>query len=189
MAKRKTSINREPPDWEINRDELKKAVEYLAFDMYHFRCYTKLYKNPKLGMFCPAAHQAVLYALLVHLRLLVDFFHNKAEKPDDCRLDHFKALPEFRAAFPASTKQDRKWAEKVGRNLSKRLVHFTATRWLKTQPNMKYYEEFGVTIDDLITKFQAALPQDLREVFEVHYRNWERNHPPLTKPPSGGEPL
>src|ERR1039458_6328359 len=56
-------------------DELKKAVEHLAFEMQHFRCYYKLYTNADLSRFSGAAHQAVLYALLLHLRLLIDFFY------------------------------------------------------------------------------------------------------------------
>src|ERR1035438_7893970 len=69
-------------------DELKKAVEHLAFETQHFRCYSKLYKSADLSRLSDAATQAVQYALLLHLRLLIDFFYGEA-KQDDCHVDHF----------------------------------------------------------------------------------------------------
>jgi hypothetical protein len=42
---------------------------------------------------------------------------------------------------------------------------------------MNRYDEFIPTIDDLITKFEAALPKEVRQVYLKYYRHWERCHP------------
>src|SRR5437879_6421158 len=82
-------------------EELKEAVKHLAFEMQHFRCYSKLYSNEDLARFSRAARQAVMYSLLLHLRLLIAFFFSEATQ-DDCHVDHFNILPGFQAAFPAT---------------------------------------------------------------------------------------
>src|SRR6478672_3222190 len=69
-----------PPPRVFSVDELKKAVQHLSFETYHFRCYTELYKNPDLMAFTMAARQAVQYALLLHLRLLINFFYGRANQ-------------------------------------------------------------------------------------------------------------
>jgi hypothetical protein len=157
-------------------DELKKAVEHLAFEMQHFRCYSKLYKNSDLSRFCGAAHQAVLYALLLHLRLLIDFFYGEARQ-DDCNVDHFNVLNGFEAAFPASIHLHSARNKKMSADLNKLLAHMTATRWEKNRPPMNDYDSFIPTIDDLITKFEAALPEEVRQVYLRHYQRWESSHP------------
>lgn len=157
-------------------DELKRAVEHLSFEMQHFRCYSKLYSNSDLERLSGAAHQAVRYALLLHLRLLVDFFYMEAEQ-DDCHVDHFNVLDGFEADFPASIHLHSARSKKLSVDLNKLLAHFTATRWEKYRPPMNDYDEFIPTIDDLITRFEAALPEDVRQVYLKHYRYWEYSHP------------
>lgn len=49
----------------------KKAVVHLAFEVYHFRCYRRLFGNSRL---IPVARQAVIYSLLLHERVLLGFF-------------------------------------------------------------------------------------------------------------------
>ena len=157
-------------------DELKKAVEHLAFEMQHFRCYSKLYSNDDLCRFSPAAYQAVRYALLLHLRLLVDFFYGEPQQ-DDCHVDHFNVLDGFETAFPANIHIHTSRNKKMSVDLNKLMAHMTATRWEKHRPSMNDYDAFIPTIDDLITKFEAALSEDVRLVYLRHYRHWESAHP------------
>lgn len=169
--------NRRTPDPRVfSVDELKKAVEHLSFETQHFRCYSKLYSNADLSRFSGAAYQAVRYALLLHLRLLVDFFYGAA-KLDDCNVDHFNVLGGFEAAFPASIHVHDERTKTVSVNLNKLLAHLTATRWEKPRPLMDDYDKFLPTISNLITRFEAALPEDVRQVYMRHYRRWESCHP------------
>lgn len=159
-------------------DELKKAVEHLSFEMQHFRCYSKLHRNAEFARFGGATHQAVGYALLLHLRLLIDFFYREAQQGDDCKVDHFNVLDGFEAAFPASIHLHSPQTRQMSVYLNKLLAHMTAIRWEKsTRPPMSDYYEFLPTIDDLITRFEAALPEDVRQVYLKHYRYWEYFHP------------
>ena len=157
-------------------DELKEAVKHLAFDMQHFRCYSTLYSDPHLRRFSAAASQAVMYALLLHLRLLIDFFYGEA-KQDDCHVDHFNTLSGFEAAFPASIHHRSAGINKISANLNKFLAHMTATRWENNRPSMNEYEKVMPTIDHLIQRFEDALPEDLRQVYSKHYQIWEGRHP------------
>ena len=156
-------------------DELKEAVKHLAFDMQHFRCYSKLYSDVHLERFSAAASQAVMYALLLHLRLLIDFFYGEARQ-DDCHVDHFNILDGFEAAFPGSIHQRSAGIDNISADLNKFLAHMTAARWENNRPPMNEYEKFIPTIDHLIKRFEGALPEDLRQVYSEHYRMWERRH-------------
>ncbi len=42
---------------------------------------------------------------------------------------------------------------------------------------MASYDEFMPIIDDLITRFEAALPEDVGQVFLAWYRHWDHLHP------------
>ena len=156
-------------------DELKEAVKHLAFDMQHFRCYSKLYSDVHLQQFSAAASQAVRYALLLHLRLLIDFFYGEA-KQDDCHVDHFNVLDGFEAAFPGNIHHRSAGITKINSDLNKFLAHMTAARWENNRPPMNEYEKFILTIDRLIKRFEDALPEDLRQLYSGHYRMWERSH-------------
>jgi len=145
--------------------ELKKAVQELAFDVQHFRCYVQLYKKPKLRQVCPAAYQAVIYSLLLHLRVLLDFFYGPPKK-DDCWVRHFSVLPEFSAAFPSKILSPAPHeARELSLTLHKRLAHLTATRWEKPPRSMDYYEQYFDGINTLIDQFTAALPTDNQNDF------------------------
>jgi hypothetical protein len=83
-------------------EELKRAAENIAFEILHFRSFAILKDNQDLRHFCPAASQATRYGALLHLRVLIDFFYGTPKKPDDCNVVHFRILPRFLDAFPAS---------------------------------------------------------------------------------------
>ena len=114
---------------EFTEADLNKAVTHFAFDVQHFRCYLDLHRNTKLRRTSPAAWQAVVYSLLLHLRLLLNFFYGRPRE-DDCCVRHFKVLPGFSVAFPSnSLSLTPVEARQVSFNLNKRLAHLTATRW------------------------------------------------------------
>src|ERR1039458_9693808 len=52
----------------------KKAVTDLAFEVYHFRCYSRLYRDSQLAL---VLRQAVIYSLLLHVRVLLGFFSGR----------------------------------------------------------------------------------------------------------------
>jgi hypothetical protein len=171
---------REPVAQTFNPDEaqLKEALKHLAFDVYHYHCYSKLHHEGRLT--CPPVlSQAVIYALLLHLRLLLDFFY-KTPKRDDIGVDHFRVFPEFDAAFPSRILDpDPNDVRQVSFSLNKRLAHFTATRWTETQKPMQFYDKYFTSIDKLLVMFEAALPDGPRQIFVNTVRDWERKHPAI----------
>src|ERR1700720_744646 len=82
----------------FGKKELTKAVKELAFDVQHFRCYLRLYREGSLRKCSPTVEQAVRYSLLLHFRLLLDFFYEQPSD-DDCCADHFRVLPGFATTF------------------------------------------------------------------------------------------
>ena len=159
----------------FEKDDLEQAAREIAFDMYHFRLYVQLQRDRKFWK--PTENQAIIYALLLHFRLLLDFFY-KEPVQDDCCVGHFRHFKEFEAAFPPEIHEAPNGAREVGVNLNKRLAHFTATRWRELQPDMAYYEPYFGGIEVLIAAFQEALPPDVREVFTKTMGHWEAMHPP-----------
>jgi hypothetical protein len=169
------AVKKPKPLRKFSHDELKKAVEHLAFETQHFRCYRKLHHNGKLRAFSAAATQAVGYSLLLHLRVLIDFFYAAPEK-DDCCVDHLNALPGFATSFPASLHVHTPKTREVSETLNKFLAHLTATRWEKPRQAWDYYDQFAPTIENLVEKFETALPDDFKKVYLKAYQHWDSNH-------------
>jgi hypothetical protein len=161
----------------FSEEQLKQAVEHLAFDVQHFRCYVRLHREGQLRKCSPTVSQAVIYSLLLHLRLLLDFFYGPP-RYDDCWVGHFRSLPGFAAKFPSEilvpAPED---ARALSVNLNKRLAHFTAIRWEVQAPAMDFYDRYFDGIENLIGAFQAALPVEIRQVFTEAIGQWERRHP------------
>jgi hypothetical protein len=158
----------------FDRTELISAAYHLAFDVHHFRFYARLHKDSRLTTFGPAVHQAFLYSLLLHFRILLDFFY-KPPRFDDCGIDHFRALPEFAGAFPPAIHVPI-GATEVSVNLNKRLAHLTATRWREPQPDMSYYTDYFEGIEKLIVEFQSALPDDVRQIFDGRLQEFNKQY-------------
>jgi hypothetical protein len=154
----------------IRKDELPKALEHLAFDICHFRLYVERLRSGSTQQ-DRASFQAMLYALLLHFRLLIDFFYGKPTQ-DDCCVCNFDPLDGFEQAFPASLRQEPKWKAEVSGHLNKRLAHFTASRWRETRPPMDYYAQHFGTILDLISRFEQALPPESRQQLGRGKRMW-----------------
>jgi hypothetical protein len=157
----------------FNKAELEKAVKELAFDVQHYRCYARLYREGDLRKCSPTVEHAVRYSLLLHFRLLLDFFYAQPED-DDCCVDHFRVLPEFAATFRLTTKP--RSLEAVRTTLHKRLARLSATRWTHDAPPFRYYASHLDRIDKLIVKFENALPDDVKHIFTEHIRRWDVSH-------------
>ena len=162
----------------FSRDDLEKAVTHLAFDVQHFRCYVQLFENHRLQTASPAAWQAVIYSLLLHLRLLLDFFYGPP-KQDDVWVGHFRSIPQFDQVFPATIQiPTPAEARALSVNLHKRLAHLTATRWEEPAPPMNFYQKYFQAVDALLNSFDAALPADLQKPYHAALNRWEKAHPP-----------
>src|ERR1700685_3733691 len=126
------------PSVTFPESDLLHAGEHLAFDVFYFRLYADRYRTYRSDMQYKESHQAVLYALLLHFRLLLHFFYGKPQH-DDCCAEHFRSLPGFEAGFPPEIHTVPPWEGEVRRHLNKRLAHFAATRWKTPRPDMDYY--------------------------------------------------
>lgn len=133
-------------DRPIEADELSLAAEHLAFDFFYFRLYKRLNKDIRLAFSLHGAHQAITYALLLHFRVLLDFFHMKPVKDDCCVIHFIDFIPEFKTSF--GEVEEPLTLKIVRDNLHKRLAHMTATRWREVRPEMDYYENTSMTSTD-----------------------------------------
>jgi hypothetical protein len=118
--------------------------------------------------------QALGYALLIHIRVLGDFFFSRHTSFDDCHVCHFKEClsPEM-CPTPIRTQK----IVDLGTALNKFLVHFTSTRWEQQRRSWNFYDEFTPVLEDLIVRFESALPQDIRQHYERGYQEWKRKSP------------
>ena len=147
----------------FSHEELARAAEHIAFEIYHFRTYAALKNDQNLRSICPAASQAVGYALLLHLRVLIEFFFCEPQQ-DDCHVVHFRALPDFTAAFPLNIHERTENTDEVANYLNKLLAHFTASRWEKHRPAWDFYDEYSPRIESLATRFENALRGEAKAV-------------------------
>ncbi len=162
-------------------DELLQAAEQTAFEIQHFRCYSALKSNDDLSAFCPAGTQAVGYALLLHLRILIEFFFCEPEQ-DDCHVVHFRVIAGFTDAFPPAIHERTTRTDEVVKYLNKLLAHFSAARWEVHRPAWDYYDEYSPTIEALAAQFERALPAEFKFAYEKGYWKWI-GHSPTVKAP------
>ncbi len=164
-------------------NELIQAAEQIAFEIQHFRCYSALKSNNDLSALCPAASQAVGYALLLHLRILIEFFFSEPEQ-DDCHVVHFRVIVGFTDAFPSAIHERTTRTDEVVKYLNKLLAHFSATRWEEHRPAWDYYDEYSPTIEALSARFEQALPGEFKSAYEKGYRKWIGHSPTVAVPRS-----
>ncbi len=83
-----------------NAQTLEAALTTLAFEFYRFRANRRLLSSAcnHQRRLCPVSRQAVVYPLLLHFRLLTDFFYGKPMQ-DDLAASHFQVVPGFDAGF------------------------------------------------------------------------------------------
>ena len=154
-----------------------QAAEHIAFEIQHFRCYSVLKSNKDLSALRPAATQAVGYALLLHLRVLIEFFFCDPEL-DDCHVVHFHAIAGFTDAFPPAID------ERTTHTVNKLLAHFSATRWEAHPPAWDYYDEYSPTIETLSARFELSLPGKFKSAYDKGYSKWIGHFPIVRGPRS-----
>ena len=118
----------------FSEGELMKAVRHQAFETWMFRCLTRIRRD---GLPIPdgTARQALGYALLIHIRVLADFFYSRSSSFDDCHIHHFNAIPNFETVLPPTRYAPTAEITKLGRALDKMLAHFTSARWEEERPS------------------------------------------------------
>ena len=145
--------------------ELMSAATDVAFEMASFRFYSRVYRGEiRPPTFSRACSQAMNYALLVHLRVLLGFFHGQP-KNDDCCVQHFARLAGFANSFSPQVHLSAEERKELRQNLNRRLAHFSATRWEKTQRSMGYYAKSFKHVEAQIAAFENALPAAIRAAF------------------------
>ena len=159
----------------FTQTDLRLAVNHLAFDMFYFRLYAERYPQYQSNGEDRACYQTMIYALLLHFRVLLHFFYG-TPKNDDCCAEHFRILPGFEAAFPRSIHAKPLWEEELRIHLNKRLAHFTATRWTENAPSMNYYAARFNDVLVLIQRFAAALPGEVGQYFAARMNFWDEQY-------------
>jgi hypothetical protein len=152
--------------------DLRLDVNHLAFEMFHFRLYAERYPKYQTKAEHKVCFQAVIYSLLLHFRVLLHFFYGTPSK-DDCCAEHFRVLPGFELAFPASIHARPLWEEEVRIHLNKRLAHLTATRWTENPPPMDYFAARFDEVLYLIQRFETALPGEVGQQFAARMNSWD----------------
>lgn len=159
----------------FTEQDLEKAAKHIAFEAYHFHRYASLY----LDLESPILRQAVRYALLLHFRVLLDFFFLLEPRLDDCAVSSFGTLQNFTRLFGDPTETiARADYDDLKRNLNKLLAHMTATRWTEARKPMGYYSRHFDAMNQLIDRFRQSLPHNVRRAFDDEWGQWERQNPP-----------
>jgi hypothetical protein len=151
--------------------------------MYHFKHYIRIRANGNVSegtSVSAAARQAIVYSLLLHQRVLLDFFYSPPRHDDDCWVGHFRALPEFEQRFPDTLFKVPSFKRELGRNLNKRLAHFTTVRWKERQPVLQEYERYFGEIEVLIEQFVDALPTPMKNKVLERFRQWDVQYKVMT---------
>lgn len=158
----------------MTRKDLCNALEHLAFEVHHFQCFSKLYKNRKLARMCPAATQAVHYALLIHMRLLLEFFFIKPKR-DDVSVMHFADAIDPGVVSASQAQWEEAELKELRSQLNRKLAHFSKDRWIGQRTPMDFYMQYASRLDRQIEVFIDALPADMRERYERGLRRWAFN--------------
>ena len=118
--------------------------------------------------------------MLLHLRILIECFFSGPKECDDCRVIHFRVLPGFEDAFPATIHKRTKHIDEVAGALNKLLAHFTSTRWEERTKAWDFYREYEPVIHMLADKVEKALPETVKHAYDAGYRKWS-HHAPTVK--------
>jgi hypothetical protein len=163
--------------------DLVEAAHTICFEMFHLRYYVATYDNtPEKHRFRAAfgerVGQAYEYALLLHLRVLLDFFYRKPKHyQDDVWVGHFNQLNNFSISYPPELYKAPPDSHEVRRHLNKWLAHFTDGRWTLRHEHwgMDRYAKQWVLLLMLIDKFEAALTGDAKRRFDLRMKVFEQN--------------
>jgi hypothetical protein len=161
--------------------DLTKAAETICFEMFHLRYYADLYTKTKgkgrrfRTVYGERIGQAFEYSLLLHLRVLLDFFF-KEPKGDDVGVSDFDALPGFDQAFPATLRKASNGVWTVSNHLNKRLAHFCEFRWKNgDHKGMDFYEQYWQPLLGLIDAFEKALSGIPHQKYHDRLKKFQEN--------------
>jgi hypothetical protein len=157
--------------------DLEEALKHLAFDVHHFRSYACLYREGALASCSPLIAQGVRYSLLLHFRVLLNFFNAPPRRDDNRWVGNFRQFSRIEELFKSGVLTPNPKLKEVAVHLNKRLAHFTATRWKEKAPDMAFYAKHFHEIEQRITAFQTGLPAEMRQFFSDALNDWERKHP------------
>jgi hypothetical protein len=148
----KKPLNPSSPRTIVHQDwKLRKASDYLEFDIHSFAAGLELYaryRGTEQG-------NAALDSALLRARLLVDFFMRDNAMPDDViALDFFHDYSP-KPYKPKMTKAV--WTERE--KINKRLVHLTTKPMPRLRSNQRYaIEELGRAIIAAFREWLAVVP-------------------------------
>lgn len=158
----------------LGDSDLRPTLDNLAFEFYHLRLYRQLLRR---GIENQAYRQATLYALLVHARIIRDFFY-AAPKFEDVAFDHFSC--HFKEGVETERALDASHAKQMKDQLDKRLAHLTSARWRNGPPPSFDLYEFALDgLEADMRMFENALSPELKHVLDAAmaqrdelYANW-----------------
>jgi hypothetical protein len=184
----------------LSEHDFEEATRRIAYEMYHFRSLVQIYRDRRIGV--GLWRQLASQSLLLHLRILIEFFYWANVKLQDVTIRDFLERTDFTFPFelyscaplvikPVSrtaNRPDSMSLKLVKEALDQRLVHFGRGRWTGYHPGL---EDYALCFDDLehrIIAFRAALPDHLKDAFDGRvsefYERDARVSSPITKAPS-----
>ena len=149
-------------------DELKRMLrKHVSFEINRFRAAASLWGKSRYGV---PADAMIRESALIHFRLLLDFFYPRGGAASgkhrdviwsDYLPDPGLLSPGFRALLMQPS-----WLQHHRDQLDWRLAHLTMYRFdFEQQPAWQPDEQF-THIEQLITHFLAALPTEMRALFD-----------------------
>ncbi len=161
----------------LSDHDFEEATSQIAYEMYHFRCLAQIYREGNRGR--GLWWQLVSQSLLLHLRILIEFFYWDTRNARDISIRHFIERDDFPCPLElhsppltitlvSSTpnRPEEMSLRQVKEALDQRLIHFGKGRSTGYHPG---HEDYALCFDDLerrIRAFRTALPKDLKSVFD-----------------------
>jgi hypothetical protein len=174
VAKQISAPNRN----KLSEVEFEQATKTVAFEMYNFRCLARIYRDGHKG--AGLWKLMLSQTLLIHLRILIEFFYWDCRNSRDITIETFIARDDFsfpRELFSAPLKiklqgdtsdgPREMTLKQVKEALDQRLVHFGAGRWTGYHPGHEDYELCFNDLETRIVAFRSALPRHLRQLFDL----------------------
>lgn len=188
MTSRAESRTGLPPLMDFDR-----ATATIAYEMYHFRCLAQLYRDGKAeGGFWG---QVCAQSLLLHLRIMIEFFYGKRPNDQDVTIKQFLAadgfsfspelqeVPERMLLTSKTPNRPRSMTmREVKEALNQRLVHFGIGRWHGYHPGLDDYEPCFDDLEARIVAFRKALPEHLMIIFDNRLRQFQTRDKNITVP-------
>jgi hypothetical protein len=181
------------PSRPLNDHDFEEATVRIAYEMYHFRCLARIYRDGNSGR--GLWWQLVSQSLLLHLRILIEFFYWDCRDSRDVTIRHFVERDDF--SFPSELysaplkirpvcdipgRLDEMSVTQVKEALDQRLVHFGKGRWNGYHPGHDDYERCFDELECRIVAFRTALPDHLKRAFDLRLSQFEEREKNVSVP-------